>query len=995
MARRSSTLRVFAVASAMSIVVSGIVPTSAHAVSAQNVASAGMNAPAAVPSSIDSRTVAPTQPKNPLKAYGLPPRPGGFPKLSRKGVVTIPVSVQAYKNQARKKKAHRHLGSSQDKLTVNLTVVKSNGQPTYGAVTRDRVQFSAKRAVKIKRDGIATFAFKLPKKLAKKLPKLKSKGLAKRIKINIEQRKDVKQGRPDRETIFGSSVSAELFSKVKRSSKRAFKFKPAKKQGVYLTAEMKKKKRPATRSTYTQGGSGLWSNSFTQYETYDVSTQEIATDPSAQCQTNNVTEQCAYLWSSGITIVNNSPFTMGLTYAPLSCAIATPTPAVTGDAPTSIPPNGQYIDAYFTPLDGNVVSGSEGGFTNAGVNELGGVAQANTQGSMTSALDAIGTATGGAADKAYDEFSDMDNDYTPNSSGALALGTGGEAAVAGLTALAFIKSFIVDWDADSCDKADISQLWSITAVATGLPGGVAAGGPNQWNYSGQATNTTTNQVVPLGAGQQPIPSNWAAPSAAYTQSHIGLSTSATWNWQNGAPNNGPNPYLPTSSENQAGSVQNQGAFVQSADIATGTVYISYLGNDFATFGPYPAGAADALQSQMQLDAGPGGVNNPGGIDLTCRAGDWNLTSPWTPSNEGLTFTQNFKDIVATNSNSVSEAAQVGFTFTFVGFDADGNALYSDDFGPQTNSPGLGGNALPQFVPVALGNQASASMSASDLANLMYADGTPYTGGLPSSYGCTVIGSTTLPQGSSFNSTLGSVSAFKNNNSMWQSSPYTVTKSILDGPQMITAPTLSSTLPTSSTGVTVNPGTWKHARHTTVVWYACGSSPTCSGTPLGVLGTGETLPIPSGPPTSTLLYSGYYFYAAVSVQSANGMIQTVRSPVGQFNTPPTLNQGPTFECTDQNVCTASAEWIGLNPMNFVYTYELTNCANELSPSCDWIAFQDDYPTVDGNSGVVTDTVTIPGNTQVQNPTFIRVGMVGVSGTGQISQQTFSAAAPVQP
>lgn len=856
--------------------------------------------------------------------YGDPARLDGKATLAKNGDLKVPLRVHAWRNMKRKSKKERHRAARVDRLKVTLLVTKKLapiGNTGLSTVSRSSLAQVEKRTVKVTRDGVLTLRFKLRKSLISSLRKTARKKLDRRVLVHVIHQKDTKAGTPGFDTLFVSSVFGGQFKNVAKGGGARKVFKADKDQGRFRD--------PAPR----------WSNS-----SGDLS----------------FTSGGVTYTSNGLTMVNNTPFTQGYTMGGVSCVVGNGVPAVSGDAPESLSPNGQIFVDQFTALteSGNV----------------------NSESAIDLFFQSAATATAKAGETAVGEYASSSKEASSFTDSSLSsfnsmtsLEIGAEAG------FAFVSSFFQSWTANLCKTDSNSQLWSITTIAQNVPNNVVLGSPQTWNYNG-SSNSNGQQ---LGVNGVMVPSSWGPPPVAETFGEVGSQTSATWSWQNGYPNNGPNPF--TSGNNQAGSISNQGNFIQSVNSASGTIYLSYLANDTLEYGPYPAGVTEGGASQMRIVAAPGNQNNPDGVELTCHAGDWDFSSPYGSSGT-LASSSNIQDIMATSTSSVSAESGIGYNVLFTAYDPNDNELYGASYTPASGNPGLGPNATAQMVPALIESRASAELSATEVLNLVYADGTPYSGSMPARFGCTITATVSIPQGLTAGGSMQDVSAISSNNYQWQSRPYTVTSGFLYGPQNFVPPTLSADAVEIAVPVTVDNGEWKNAASYSYQWQWCTDSACTSPQTVFPTGTVEGLNTQTFTLTQAGIGGGAYLRAAVTAASATGVKLTEYTNTVMISAPPAVTYAsvgcsPQVQPTAGGDCAASVAATGGN--NEV-TYEWFQASSAYTPGSDPTTYS--YTPI----GVTTSTLSLSnGSLGLQTGNLLAVEVTVTNDVGSTQKWAYSS------
>lgn len=906
-----------------------------------------------------------------MRQQGLPPTGSALSRLNKNGKLSATFLIDAHRNQFAKGKA-RNLAAERDIVRLTVLVTKP-GVPASGPLTADDVVARRDITRRVPGDGLATFKVRIPKKFAKKA--LAKPALLERLSISIQHFKDLDARGSGFELVQANRLHADSLARPpRRAPKRVLQQMTGTKFFRFKTpVVVKARKQNRASTTYTEPkngwnhlyikgnnddfnagydpGEGSWMNAG-----YTVAVDNGCGGAKNSCysllfhndngdQYASTTEIQKATYPVGLNITNNTPYNIALTYAPLSCTAGIATPPLPSDDPAQLAAGATYQDINFTSIDSK--------WSAVGSEKVGQIV-------ANAAKAAVGTAwrTFWGTQKQKWAYSE-----DPKNSKGVVRSTTSNAIVGISAGYKFISSFLRAWLHDKCSNSGISSLWTVNATPLSVDEEkLATGSPQTWNYNGLRTKTVTNPdtgqapVVtknqPVGVGGVPVPPSWKAPTREYIDAHIGLTSQATWRWAGGNPDNAPNPDADSNDGNQSGTTGYQGGLIQTVDPATGTVYINFLGTDSAEFGPNPVGTVGDRLAAMRASAEPGGETNPGGVNLACYPGTWNLTTPWSEVGAGTYSNAELKSIVVDSSPSITAAAGVGFHVSFQVYDQDGVELYSPDLLPPNNidtppdlddtpsAPGI--DALPIFIPVVQKEPAAALLTREDLKRLVYADGTPFNGE-PAHYGCTFVGITSIPQGQSF-AQVASGGAGRNNNQQWQSIPYAVTTAKVGEPIMITAPQIlnqpAESAVTSEAEVIATTGEWKNVSKMAFGWFDCGMDSTCSA-PVGRRMGTNTLQVVPGADPNTDFAPGDYVTFEVQVESYTGEFDRYRTKPFQINGPGAALDAPRLQFEGDSGHTSiviqQAASSGANEYILRYWTTTASCAraNSANPNaCTW-------------------------------------------------------------
>lgn len=665
-------------------------------------------------------------------------------------------------------------------------------------------------------------------------------------------------------------------------------------------------------------------------------------------------DTCKYVNRTfGLTIKNNTPFTLALDYQPLSCVWGTPVHA----EGTKLAPGATYIDAGFLPV-------------------MSGVYRAPIKDEFKKNLETLAKREMDTAFDVYNNYQKNPSNFTYEPSTATlgkgeGEGAGGSllkeetapAAILGPKKLSFTSilsdswDFIYDkiepWKDSSCISKGIGHLWSVAATVTTVPQTTPAGqGPQTWNSNGVAWPLPPVRQVPVGVNNLPVPRAWGAPTDAYIRAHAGLSTTAVWNWNWGRPNNG--PVSGAKLEGQTGSANYQGGLVQTIDKSTGTLNISFLGNDQVDYGPVPSSAGDNIAETMRASVKPGSFDHEGGVEITCHPGKWNLVTPWTAAGKGKGSAQaadiDMRSLLLKDVGGVTAALDTGFDVEFVAFDKKWNQLYAPGF----EGVAASADATPQFANVLI-NSVSGSISAEDLNNLRTESGKKSTAAY---FGCQFVGQASMPQGAVFDPHIMK-SAVSGNNMQWYSLPYTVIGDMHGGPKMLTRPTIANDwepaddAPSSATRLIGSVGTWRNAHSLQYFWFDCGFDKTCSqgaaavGNGNYVFGDRFTPPPPSRDPIdSSTAYKGhwtpgnYYTFVVVAKDLAGRTTTAFAEPQQIIDRTLSAQSEGQLDCS-ADPCAIESRWFATteaqgrtksNTYQIQYQNADPSCENTLEATC---------------------------------------------------------------
>lgn len=667
----------------------------------------------------------------------------------------------------------------------------------------------------------------------------------------------------------------------------------------------------------------------------------------------DLTQSCwQWVRTLGLTIKNNTPFELALDYKPLSCVWATATPSDSNGSTTRLQPGGEYIDAGFLPINNSDFNSVDQDLFYDSVETLT-ENMAKTwisvyNGAQKSPADFIyspgkqKTSDGGVLDEAIAGQTQAPEIVRLSNSSIVIDGLE-------LVAESLAQVFLVPWNKASCHSYGTGQLWSVGATVVGFPQNLPSDqiNPQDWNSNGEAVRIPGKGLVPVGVNNLPVPKAWGPPTDAYMKAHFGLQTSAIWNWNLGRPNNG--PVAGANSPDQAGRVTYQGGLVQTIDRQTGTLNISFLGNDYIDYGPVPTGLGNGIGSAMRADVRPGGVTNEGGIDLTCHPGRWNLVTPWTEAGQGKGSAQaaniDMREITLQNVG-LQGALKNGYNVNFVAYDANWNRLLSPGF---DSAPAPG--ATSQFLNATL-DSVSASITAADMKIMQREDGTPAQ---PVYYGCEFVGEAQIPPGAVFEGNLMK-SATGEANLHWTSIPYVVIGEVHGGPESVVTPTIwsnPSVMPpnTSSTSVTYTGGTgvWNRAHTLEYFWMDCGPDPACTTgirTPDNnsfVFGNQLTPPQPkttldeaSGRYTGDWTPGNYFTFVVVAKDRAGRSKTAMAVPRQIVDRTMSAQEKVTADCTPnlndtRRMCAMDSSWFYSNGRTNSYTFEFQTASESCSPT----------------------------------------------------------------
>lgn len=826
--------------------------------------------------------------------FGPGPSPVGKLRLSKSGRLQLSVQVHSYRNKKRSSIGQRHLSSQTDLLETTLMVTKrphAASLPGMSAVDKGDFAVYSKKSYRLTQDGVLRINYQVPAALAKRVVKLKPAKRSRMLQLHWINKKDTDPSVPGYDTQHVGSIRADQLAKGKSASIARSKFVPAKNQKRFLSTGAQQRiasASPQLRKIHSTD-SDAWPAS---------SGPEVSWDGKA-------------FYPSPMVVQNNSPYVLGYSVQPMSCVKMSAAPANSDDMPISVPPKGNLYFYDFTPITDSKFQAND-------KSNMAGIWNGVKKGLVAAAK--VGTKSAVRHGQRVNAYSDASFSSFSSSSVTLMVVE---------VIIAFTVGFFKGFYENSCANKKISQLWSVSTVAETLPydldsypddvdpatGASVIGSPQTWNYNG--TRIINGVVTRVGVGNVPVPSSWTAPPTRQMLQQIGGTTATTWNWNDGVPTTGPNPYS-DAGEQQTGQFSNTNEFVQSTNEDEGAIYTSWLGTAVSRFGPYPAGTSGGgifNRNTQHVAVAEGDEHNPGGVDLTCHFGEWNFTSPWTADGTPASTTS-LKQIMVDNAMSITPTRGVGYNVIFSAFDNSGQALYVDGFGPEDAQPGLGPNAVPTAVAAAANDRYTARVSAASLRNLRYADGTPYDGPTPMIFGCGVSAITTVPVGMGNNGSLGSVAEFNKNNYQWQSQPFWVYSTTVNEPIMLDPPTVPQMTLTPGSQVTAQQGTWANATDIRYQWEWCYDAE-CTD-PSTVFPDGIT-----GEKTSTLKMAadvqfgqGLFVRAKVTARSTIDKPVTAYTATVPVDGPPTLLLGPIY-CsngapTPGGKCTISPRVYGKQP-----------------------------------------------------------------------------------
>lgn len=901
------------------------------------------------------------------KRVGLPVVPTRLSQV-RNGKLYLGLLTHPHRSLERKRKADRHASSRPDVLKIEVLVAKPGVQATVGGLVASEVMWRKTFTRTISREGLLIHKVNLPQRIMKAI-KRKPAAL-RRVVVNLQHQKDIVPSTAEYDALLGTRLTGAELARNTRKAGPVVGGRILQRSFIPFAKPVKVSDLSKQRASATYTAADSWNSSNADFDiaakTYQIAVKNGCGGTSSACDDLSNSQEDA-VDPKGIVIMNNTPFMMGLTYSPLSCVAGNSTPALPSDEPTPLAPNAVYIDYNFAPIDSKYSAADAENVTTM-------LADASK-----AAIDAGWKALWATNAQKGSWLYSPD----PKNPKAVNRSTANMVILMATSGIKFISTLLKHWLSNTCENKKISDLWTVSATPLAVDeNAYANGNPRLWNYNGTRTQTVSNpgsgaadvvtQNVPVGVGGVPVPEAWGKPQRSYVDSHIGLTSQATWRWAGGNPDNAPNPNTDDPSSDQNGGAAFQGGIVQTVYPGSATLYLSFLGSDSAEFGPNPVGTVGERIPGMRTAAEDGGTTNPGGTDITCYPGQWNLTTPWSAAGPGTFSNMDLRSVVVDSSPNITAAAGVGYQVSFHAYDDNWNELYSPDFLPgKSNTPGLGINALPVFVPVVKDDPVSGSVSKAQLQKMVYLDGTPY-GGIPTKFGCTFTGITSIPQGQSFNTAV-SGGGGRNANQQWQSVPYVTTASrfgdpvLVVTPKILNAPTGDSA--TSAVEILGSTGEWKNVSSLTYGWVDCRQDSSCLQTGSRRMGTNKLTLDPKAAPGD--FATGDYFTFEVTAVSPEGISKTFRTPVERINGPAAAVETPALQFDEGHAYTSLRTNQGAGENEYIFTYWTTDyaCGTSVNPdTCTWTSkgvHQVSYPPGAGNVQL-TDYATAKLSTNANTP-----------------------------